>query len=207
MRTSIVRIVLSPLLLCSLAAATVSLWPVAALAADAPPAFTSPPTIQGDATPIPEQAAKYLRKRKPFTGCNAGHTFFHADPFGHASICKIGREPHIPLMQDGIEGLKRLGGFPANHAAPPLRDRRQSLTGPGMRELPRFAFIQPHSFNLQCNRVFDVDEDIRLECGSELLECPLCRRGDLKHVQLSNRVAFASSPAICVWFGSSNFAQ
>lgn len=68
------------------------------------------PTIQGDTAPIPEQAAKYLRKRKPFTGCNAGHTFFHADPFGHASICKIGRDPHIPLMHEGIEGLKRLGG-------------------------------------------------------------------------------------------------
>lgn len=69
------------------------------------------PTIAGDAAPIPEQAAKYLRQRKPFTGCNAGHTFFHADPLGHASICKIGREPHISLMAEGIEGLKRLGGI------------------------------------------------------------------------------------------------
>ncbi|MFJ8730263.1 radical SAM protein [Streptomyces bauhiniae] len=69
------------------------------------------PTIQGGSAPIPEQASKYLRKRKPFSGCNAGHTFFHADPFGHASICKIGRDPHIPLMQEGIEGLKRLGGI------------------------------------------------------------------------------------------------
>ncbi|MFF3653333.1 radical SAM protein [Streptomyces sp. NPDC002181] len=69
------------------------------------------PTIQGTGTPIPKQAEKYLRKRKPFTGCNAGHTFFHADPFGHASICKIGRDPHIPLMQEGIEGLRRLGGI------------------------------------------------------------------------------------------------
>ncbi|WP_405948895.1 radical SAM protein [Streptomyces prunicolor] len=69
------------------------------------------PTIAGDATPLPEQAAKYLRPRKVFTGCNAGHTFFHADPFGHASICKIGRDPHIPLMREGIEGLKRLGGI------------------------------------------------------------------------------------------------
>ncbi|KUO20532.1 radical SAM protein [Streptomyces dysideae] len=69
------------------------------------------PTIQGDSAPIPEQAAKYLRKRKPFTGCNAGHTFFHADPFGHASICKIARDPHTPLIQEGIEGLKRLGGI------------------------------------------------------------------------------------------------
>jgi len=69
------------------------------------------PTITGDATPIPEQAAKYLRPRKVFTGCNSGHTFFHADPFGHASICKIARAPHIALMQEGIEGLKRLGGI------------------------------------------------------------------------------------------------
>lgn len=69
------------------------------------------PTIGGDASPLPEQASKYLRQRKPFTACNAGHTFFHADPFGHASICKIGRDPHIPLMQEGVEGLKRLGGM------------------------------------------------------------------------------------------------
>ncbi|MEV0440960.1 radical SAM protein [Streptomyces spectabilis] len=69
------------------------------------------PTIQGDATPFPQQAEKFLRQRKPFTGCNAGHTFFHADPLGHASICKIGRDPHIPLMREGIEGLKRLGGI------------------------------------------------------------------------------------------------
>ncbi|MFG3098498.1 radical SAM protein [Streptomyces sp. NPDC048202] len=78
------------------------------------------PTIQGGSDPIPEQAAKYLRKRKPFSGCNAGHTFFHADPFGHASICKIGRDPHIPLMQEGIQGLKRLGG---------IADRLQLRTG------------------------------------------------------------------------------
>lgn len=78
------------------------------------------PTIDGDAAPIPTQAAAYLRPRKPFTGCNAGHTFFHADPFGHASICKIGRDPHIALMREGIEGLKRLG---------PIADGLQLRTG------------------------------------------------------------------------------
>lgn len=69
------------------------------------------PTIDGGAEPLPTQAAEYLRKRKPFTGCNAGHTFFHADPFAHASICKVGRDPYIDLMAEGVEGLRRLGGI------------------------------------------------------------------------------------------------
>lgn len=67
------------------------------------------PTIGGAGDVLAAQAPEYLRPGKPFTGCNAGHTFFHADPFGHASICKIGRDPHIALMQEGIEGLRRLG--------------------------------------------------------------------------------------------------
>jgi hypothetical protein len=45
------------------------------------------------------------------TGCNAGHTFFHVDPHGRASICKIGRDPQIPLITEGVEGLRRLGGI------------------------------------------------------------------------------------------------
>lgn len=44
-----------------------------------------------------------------FTGCNAGHTFFHVDPHGLASMCKGGRDPQIPLMEEGVEGLRRLG--------------------------------------------------------------------------------------------------
>lgn len=67
------------------------------------------PTIGGAGDVLATQAPEYLRPRKPFTGCNAGHTFFHADPFGHASICKIGRDPHVALMREGIKGLHRLG--------------------------------------------------------------------------------------------------
>jgi len=67
------------------------------------------PTIAGGAEPLPTQATDFLRKRKPFTGCNAGHTFFHADPFGIASICKVGRDPNINLIKEGVEGLTRLG--------------------------------------------------------------------------------------------------
>lgn len=69
------------------------------------------PTIYGGAESLPAQSAEHLRKRKPFTGCNAGHTFFHVDPHGMASICKIGRDPQIPLMETGVEGLRQLGGI------------------------------------------------------------------------------------------------
>ncbi|MGH8896886.1 MAG: radical SAM protein [Egibacteraceae bacterium] len=69
------------------------------------------PTIYGGAESLPAQSVEHLRKRKPFTGCNAGHTFFHVDPHGMASICKVGRDPQIPLMTEGVEGLRRLGGI------------------------------------------------------------------------------------------------
>jgi MoaA/NifB/PqqE/SkfB family radical SAM enzyme len=69
------------------------------------------PTIHGGAESLPAQSVEHLRKRKPFTGCNAGHTFFHVDPDGMASICKVGRDPQIPLMVEGVEGLRRLGGI------------------------------------------------------------------------------------------------
>ena len=80
LRTFFVRLVLSPLLLGTLAAATVSLWPAAALAADTPPAFTSPPAIEGDAvvgatlkavatwTGEPAPTVKYAWRRCPATG-------------------------------------------------------------------------------------------------------------------------------------------
>ncbi|MGH3548162.1 MAG: hypothetical protein ACRDQU_08615, partial [Pseudonocardiaceae bacterium] len=60
---------------------------------------------------LPAQSQEHLRTRKPFTGCNAGHTFFHVDPHGMASICKVGRDPQIPLLEEGVEGLARLGGI------------------------------------------------------------------------------------------------
>jgi MoaA/NifB/PqqE/SkfB family radical SAM enzyme len=69
------------------------------------------PTIYGGAESLPAQSQEHLRKRKPFAGCHAGHTFFHVDPHGMASICKVGRDPQIPLLVEGIEGLARLGGI------------------------------------------------------------------------------------------------
>ncbi|GAA3743097.1 MoaA/NifB/PqqE/SkfB family radical SAM enzyme [Spinactinospora alkalitolerans] len=67
------------------------------------------PTIHGDGSVLTTQSAEHLRERKVFTGCNAGHTFFHADPHGRASICKIGRDDAIDLISEGVEGLSRLG--------------------------------------------------------------------------------------------------
>ncbi|XVQ10674.1 radical SAM protein [Spirillospora sp. CA-255316] len=67
------------------------------------------PTIYGGDESLPAQSKRHLRKRKPFTGCNAGHSFFHVDPHGRASICKVGRDPSISLMDEGLDGLNRLG--------------------------------------------------------------------------------------------------
>ncbi|MFH8343778.1 radical SAM protein [Streptomyces sp. NPDC018045] len=67
------------------------------------------PTIYGGAESLTAQSKEHLRMRKPFTGCNAGHTFFHVDPHGLASICKIGRDDHINLVEEGLDGLARLG--------------------------------------------------------------------------------------------------
>jgi MoaA/NifB/PqqE/SkfB family radical SAM enzyme len=69
------------------------------------------PTIMGSARSLPAQSVPLLRARKPFTGCNAGHTFFHVDPHGYASICKVGRDPNIDLLAEGADGLRRLGGI------------------------------------------------------------------------------------------------
>ncbi|WP_435208275.1 radical SAM protein [Streptomyces sp. bgisy034] len=69
------------------------------------------PTIHGTAEPLPSQSPEHLTHRAPFTGCPAGVTFFHADPFGRASICKVGRRPNIDLIAEGVEGLARLGGI------------------------------------------------------------------------------------------------
>ncbi|MEV7570514.1 radical SAM protein [Streptomyces tanashiensis] len=72
------------------------------------------PTIHGTAEPLPSQSPEHLTHRAPFTGCPAGVTFFHADPFGRASICKVGREPNVDLITEGVEGLARLGGIAAD---------------------------------------------------------------------------------------------
>jgi MoaA/NifB/PqqE/SkfB family radical SAM enzyme len=72
------------------------------------------PTIYGGAESLPSQSPEFLRERKPFRGCDAGYTSFHVDPFGRASICKVGREPNIDLVQEGPPGLARLGGISDN---------------------------------------------------------------------------------------------
>lgn len=69
------------------------------------------PTIYGGPESLPAQSTEYQRKRKPFGGCGAGVTFFHSDPHGVASICKVGRDPSVDLMAEGIEGLPRLTGI------------------------------------------------------------------------------------------------
>ena len=66
------------------------------------------PTIYGGGESLLAQSAEHLRTRKAFTGCNAGHTFFHADPHGKASICKVGRDDQADLMAEGLDGLRRL---------------------------------------------------------------------------------------------------
>ena len=67
------------------------------------------PTIYGSAQTLPSQSKEHLRRRRVFTGCDADHIFFHVDPHGKASICKVGREPSVPLIEEGIGGLRRLG--------------------------------------------------------------------------------------------------
>lgn len=69
------------------------------------------PTIYGGGEPLLAQSAEHLRQRKPFAGCNAGHTFFHADPHAKVSICKVGRDDQIDLMAEGVDGLLRLGAI------------------------------------------------------------------------------------------------
>lgn len=69
------------------------------------------PTIYGGPESLPAQSQEFLRRRKPFGGCGAGVTFFHADPHGVASICKVGRDPSVDLMTEGVEGLPRLSAI------------------------------------------------------------------------------------------------
>jgi len=66
------------------------------------------PTIHGGAEVLPSQSREVLRKKTPYTGCNAGITHFHADPHGRASICKVGRDPQVDLLAEGVSGLSRL---------------------------------------------------------------------------------------------------
>ncbi|WSN71999.1 radical SAM protein [Streptomyces sp. NBC_00134] len=67
------------------------------------------PTIDGEANPLATQAESHITPRSVFTGCNAGHTFFHVNPHGIASICKVGRDPSVNLITEGLATLPRLG--------------------------------------------------------------------------------------------------
>ncbi|WP_432850690.1 radical SAM protein [Amycolatopsis sp. CA-161197] len=69
------------------------------------------PTIYGGPESLPAQSQEFQRQRKPFGGCSAGVTFFHADPHGVASICKVGRDPSVNLISEGIGGLTNLAGI------------------------------------------------------------------------------------------------
>ncbi|MFE2992707.1 radical SAM protein [Streptomyces sp. NPDC059262] len=66
------------------------------------------PTIDGEANPLASQAETHMTPRSVFTGCNAGHTFFHVNPHGIASICKVGRDPSVNLITEGLDALPRL---------------------------------------------------------------------------------------------------
>ncbi|MCM1950385.1 radical SAM protein [Streptomyces sp. G2] len=67
------------------------------------------PTIDGGANPLAFQSYADLKPRSVFTGCNAGRTFFHVNPHGIASVCKVGRDPNVNLVTEGVEALTRLG--------------------------------------------------------------------------------------------------
>lgn len=67
------------------------------------------PTIDGDANPLASQSLGDLKPRSVFTGCNAGRTFFHVNPHGNASVCKVGRDPNVNLVTEGVTALTRLG--------------------------------------------------------------------------------------------------
>jgi hypothetical protein len=66
------------------------------------------PTIHGGDEVLPSQSREMPRTRKPYVGCNAGITHFHADPHGKASICKVGHDPPVDLIAEGAGGLRRL---------------------------------------------------------------------------------------------------
>jgi MoaA/NifB/PqqE/SkfB family radical SAM enzyme len=69
------------------------------------------PTIYSGAEVLTAQSQEHLKARTVFGGCNAGHTFFHVDPHGLVSICKVGRDQQINLPEEGIAGLDRLGAI------------------------------------------------------------------------------------------------
>ncbi|WP_229067427.1 hypothetical protein [Actinoplanes sp. DH11] len=66
------------------------------------------PTYSGSASTLDSQTPGYLDKSAIFQGCPAGHTSFHVDPHGNATMCKVGRENPINIITEGPQGLLRL---------------------------------------------------------------------------------------------------
>jgi MoaA/NifB/PqqE/SkfB family radical SAM enzyme len=69
------------------------------------------PTYTGNGKTLDAQAPGYLDKSAVFAGCPAGHTSFHVDPHGMATMCKVGRDNPINLLIEGPQGLLRLPGI------------------------------------------------------------------------------------------------
>jgi len=64
------------------------------------------PTYTGKGTTLATQVPGLIGKSDIFQGCPAGHTSFHVDPLGFATMCKVGRgkgtaEPLLPARHEG----------------------------------------------------------------------------------------------------------
>jgi hypothetical protein len=66
------------------------------------------PTYTGKGSTLATQVPSLIGKSDVFQGCPAGHTSFHVDPLGFATMCKVGRDNPINLVAEGPDGLLRL---------------------------------------------------------------------------------------------------
>ncbi|MEV6598370.1 radical SAM protein [Actinoplanes sp. NPDC051346] len=66
------------------------------------------PTYTGKGTTLATQVPGLIGKSEVFQGCPAGHTSFHVDPNGFATMCKVGRDNPISLIAESPQGLMRL---------------------------------------------------------------------------------------------------
>ena len=69
------------------------------------------PTYTGKGSTLATQVPDLIGKGDVFQGCPAGHTSFHVDPHGFATMCKVGRDNPISLITEGPQGLLRLPGI------------------------------------------------------------------------------------------------
>ena len=67
------------------------------------------PTVSGGDSPLLEQADFSTRTSpRPFDGCSAGAEFFHVDPQGRASMCKLSRSFSVQLSTDYTDKMSDL---------------------------------------------------------------------------------------------------